>query len=149
ARQRPPEHRLTAQMGSPLPGVSPPDPPLSEFAYGEPPVLHTVPPSATVRHVVLLVLTIISTTWVGIGHYESFLVGFSDRTLMLSGWDQVLAGLTYSMPIILILGAHELGHFFACRYYGVDASAPYFLPMPFFLIGTLGAFIRIRQPIAY
>ena len=97
----------------------------------------------------LLILTILSTTYVGIGHYGSFLVGFSDRTVTLSGLEQILSGLTYSVPIILILGAHELGHFFACRYYGVDASAPYFLPMPFFLIGTLGAFIRIRQPIAF
>ena len=51
------------------------------------------------------------------------------------------------MSILAILGAHEFGHYFACRYYGVDASLPYFLPVPFVLTGTLGAFIRIRQPI--
>jgi membrane-associated protease RseP (regulator of RpoE activity) len=45
-----------------------------------------------------------------------------------------------------ILLAHELGHYFACRYYGIDASLPYFLPAPT-PIGTLGAFIRIRAPI--
>ena len=45
-----------------------------------------------------------------------------------------------------ILLAHELGHYFACRYYGIDASLPYFLPFPS-PIGTLGAFIRIRSPI--
>jgi membrane-associated protease RseP (regulator of RpoE activity) len=39
-----------------------------------------------------------------------------------------------------------LGHFFACRYYGISASYPYFIPAPT-LIGTLGAFIRIRSPI--
>jgi hypothetical protein len=82
------------------------------------------------RHVVLLVLTIISTTWVGHRPLRELPRRLSDRTLALSAWDQVLAGLTYSVPIILILGAHELGHFFACRYYGVDASAPYFLPCP-------------------
>jgi membrane-associated protease RseP (regulator of RpoE activity) len=40
-----------------------------------------------------------------------------------------------------------MGHYLACRYYRVEASRPYFLPMPFVLTGTLGAFIRIRQPI--
>jgi membrane-associated protease RseP (regulator of RpoE activity) len=110
---------------------------------------HKVPPSVTPRHAILLLLTVLSTTWVGVEHYHWFLVGFSGRTVTLTAFEQLLSGLTYSVPIILILGAHELGHFFACRYYGVDASAPYFLPMPFFLIGTLGAFIRIRQPIAF
>jgi len=48
--------------------------------------------------------------------------------------------------LIGILLVHELGHFFACRYYGIDSSYPYFLPAPT-LIGTFGAFIRIRSPI--
>ncbi len=60
----------------------------------------------------------------------------------------LLNGLWYSGSILGILGAHEFGHYFACRIYGVDASLPYFLPAPLPLTGTLGAFIRIRQPIA-
>lgn len=56
----------------------------------------------------------------------------------------LLAGLSFSLPLILILLAHELGHYFACMYYQLDASLPYFLPVPTF-IGTLGAFIRIRS----
>jgi membrane-associated protease RseP (regulator of RpoE activity) len=61
-------------------------------------------------------------------------------------------GLWYSASILIILGCHEFGHYFACRYYGVDASLPYFLPVyvPFvgpLLTGTLGAVIRIRQPL--
>ncbi len=51
----------------------------------------------------------------------------------------------YSIPILTILGAHEFGHYFYCRSYGVDASLPYFLPAPFPLTGTLGAVIRIRE----
>jgi membrane-associated protease RseP (regulator of RpoE activity) len=54
------------------------------------------------------------------------------------------AGLAFSLPLILILLAHELGHYFACLYYQLDASLPYFLPVPTF-IGTFGAFIRIRS----
>ncbi len=56
-------------------------------------------------------------------------------------------GLWYSGTILAILGCHELGHYFACRYYDVDASLPFFLPVPLLLTGTLGAFIRIREPI--
>jgi membrane-associated protease RseP (regulator of RpoE activity) len=48
--------------------------------------------------------------------------------------------------LLVILLAHELGHYIACLYYRVDASLPYFLPAPT-PIGTLGAFIRIRSPI--
>jgi membrane-associated protease RseP (regulator of RpoE activity) len=59
----------------------------------------------------------------------------------------LVSGLWYSASILAILGAHEFGHYYACRYYNVDASLPYFLPAPFPLTGTLGAFIRIRQVI--
>jgi membrane-associated protease RseP (regulator of RpoE activity) len=59
----------------------------------------------------------------------------------------LLGGLSYSVTILVILGFHELGHYAACRYYDVDASLPYFLPMPIVLTGTLGAFIRIREQI--
>jgi membrane-associated protease RseP (regulator of RpoE activity) len=54
----------------------------------------------------------------------------------------------YSVTILTILGCHEFGHYFMCRYYRVDASLPYFLPVPIPPTGTLGAFIRIREPIA-
>jgi membrane-associated protease RseP (regulator of RpoE activity) len=61
--------------------------------------------------------------------------------------DAILSGLVFSFTLLVILGAHELGHYFACRYYGVDASLPYFLPAPPpILFGTFGAFIRIRSP---
>ena len=56
-------------------------------------------------------------------------------------------GFAYSATILAILGCHELGHYLACRYYDVDASLPFFIPVPIFLTGTMGAFIRIREPI--
>src|SRR5712692_3751918 len=58
----------------------------------------------------------------------------------------LLAGIPFSFTLIGILLAHALGHYFACRYYSISASYPYFIPAPT-LIGTLGAFIRIRSPI--
>ena len=56
-------------------------------------------------------------------------------------------GVTYASLLLLILGAHEMGHYLACRYYGVAATLPFFIPGPPMLVGTLGAVIRIRGPI--
>jgi membrane-associated protease RseP (regulator of RpoE activity) len=59
---------------------------------------------------------------------------------------RLLPGLPFAFTLLLILFAHEMGHYLACRYYRIDASPPYFLPAPT-LIGTFGAFIRIRSAI--
>ena len=105
------------------------------------------PPERLGRYITLFVLTLITTTLVGIDHYASFYVGFTTMELPFSFWELVLRGLWYSLSVLAILGAHEFGHYYACRYYSVDASLPYFLPVPPILLsGTLGAFIRIRQP---
>jgi hypothetical protein len=111
-------------------------------------------------HALLLLLTLVTTTWAGSLHYIGFAADFQlgpdalPRTAILLGLFPVplepgywLAGLWYSGTILTILGAHELGHYYACRYHRVNASLPYFLPVPLWLTGTLGAFIRIRQPI--
>src|SRR5205823_11753917 len=68
-------------------------------------------------------------------------------TLGLRSVDLFLAGLPFSLTLLTILMAHELGHYIACVYYGVDATLPYFLPSPMPVTGTFGAFIRIRSPI--
>jgi membrane-associated protease RseP (regulator of RpoE activity) len=78
-------------------------------------------------------------------HYASFRAGFTS-TIPAFTFSLLLQGLWYSATILGILGCHELGHYYACRYYKIDASLPYFLPAPI-LTGTLGAFIRIREPI--
>jgi Zn-dependent protease len=54
--------------------------------------------------------------------------------------------LLYAFVLLLILSAHEMGHYLACRHYGISATLPFFVPAPT-LIGTLGAFIKIRDPI--
>lgn len=63
------------------------------------------------------------------------------------GARNLAAGLSYSICLVAILGAHEMGHYLACRHYRVDASLPYFIPSYPLPIGTFGAFIRIREPI--
>ncbi len=52
----------------------------------------------------------------------------------------------YAAVLLAILLAHEMGHYLTCRRYGLTATLPYFIPAPT-LIGTMGAFIRIRSPI--
>ncbi len=60
-------------------------------------------------------------------------------------WTQ--GGPWFSLSLLLILTAHEFGHYFACVRNNVDASLPHFLPAPpVFLAGTFGAFIRIKEP---
>ena len=98
-------------------------------------------------HALLFLATVVSTTLVGASHYESFASDFGANRLMLDSTALVVRGFWYSGTILAILGCHELGHYFACRYYDVDASLPFFLPAPLPLTGTLGAFIRIREPI--
>jgi membrane-associated protease RseP (regulator of RpoE activity) len=59
---------------------------------------------------------------------------------------RLLLGIPFSATLLVILLAHEMGHYLFCRYYGVWATLPFFIPAPT-LIGTLGAVIRIKAPI--
>src|SRR5919108_2852961 len=130
---------------SPVPEYGAP-PPLAEPPHR--PLYSPDPPRRRWRHIFLFLLTVVSTMLVGADHFASFYADFGNRPLDLSRTAFLLNGLWYSASILAILGAHEFGHYYACRYYGVDASLPYFLPVPPpLLTGTLGAFIRIRQPI--
>jgi membrane-associated protease RseP (regulator of RpoE activity) len=58
-----------------------------------------------------------------------------------------VGGPIYSLAILSILVAHEMGHYLASRRYGVESSLPYFIPLPLPPFGTLGAVIRTKAPI--
>jgi membrane-associated protease RseP (regulator of RpoE activity) len=99
-------------------------------------------------HVLLFLATLLTATLVGIQHWASFQFMLGRFKPEMSLWPLTPGGLWYSLALLAILGAHEMGHYLACVYYRINASLPYFLPMPPpFIAGTLGAFIRIRQPI--
>jgi membrane-associated protease RseP (regulator of RpoE activity) len=98
-------------------------------------------------HLLLFAITLVTTNLVGQGYFFGFASEFSTRDVTLSAAELLLRGFWYGGTVIAILGSHEFGHYFACRYYDVDASLPYFLPFPSGPSGTLGAVIRIREPI--
>jgi membrane-associated protease RseP (regulator of RpoE activity) len=105
-------------------------------------------------HALLFLLTLLTTTIVGAGLSRSFAEGRPfDFDADLNGYKQLwhnpaflLDGLPFSLTLLAILLVHEMGHYLTARYYRVDASLPFFIPAPT-LIGTLGAFIRIRSAI--
>jgi membrane-associated protease RseP (regulator of RpoE activity) len=95
------------------------------------------------RHILLLAVTVATTTLLGIEHYLSFKSDFGTHAVTVDR-SVILEGFWYSFSILGILGAHEMGHYLACRRYNVDATLPFFLPFPS-LSGTLGAVIKIRE----
>ena len=109
-------------------------------------------------HILLFVATIFTTLVVGAkmefdfrSNAPPFVHGDETLPLFPLGWalhepSRLLLGIPFSATLLLILLAHEMGHYLYCRYYGVHATLPFFIPAPT-LIGTLGAVIRIRSPI--
>jgi membrane-associated protease RseP (regulator of RpoE activity) len=95
--------------------------------------------SSTLLHVALFVATLATTLW----------AGFSWSPLRNGPWTvaNVLAGgLPFAASLIAILLTHEMGHYLVARRYGVWATLPYFIPIPFGF-GTLGAVIRMKSAI--
>ncbi len=104
-------------------------------------------------HGLLLLLTIFTTLIVGSRLQWEFLNGlppFFDNDIFPLRWAlqgrHLLLGIPFSLTLMLILLAHEMGHYLYCLKYRVAATLPFFIPFPT-LFGTLGAFIRIRSPL--
>lgn len=108
-------------------------------------------------HILLFLITLLSTLCVGarlqyeFNHNVNFFP-FSEEswfvpwTWTLSDWHRLALGIPFSLCLLGILTAHELGHYVLCVRRKVYATWPFFIPFPS-LIGTMGAFIRIRSPI--
>ena len=109
-------------------------------------------------YVLFFVLTMFSTLVVGARMQFNFMhrqpvFSLNDDTVSLFplGWvlekpSNLLLGLPFSLTLMFILLAHEMGHYLYARHYRVYATPPFFVPFPS-MIGTLGAFIRIKSPI--
>jgi len=88
-----------------------------------------------ILHWLLFLATMATTTWAGALHAGVNLLQQPERFAV---------GLPYSLGLLLILGSHELGHYFTAKAHGVRVTPPYFIPVPFAL-GTFGAFIKIKS----
>jgi membrane-associated protease RseP (regulator of RpoE activity) len=105
---------------------------------------------------VLFLLTVVSTLAVGSEFARSYAQNrepfsgdqnpFAMMLIPIEHPELLLLGVPFSFTLLTILFAHEMGHYVACKIYGIDVSYPYFIPAPT-LFGTFGAFIRIRSPI--
>jgi membrane-associated protease RseP (regulator of RpoE activity) len=71
----------------------------------------------------------------------TFLAGFRSGNPLV---DPLVAGFLYMASVMTILVSHEMGHYLLARRNRVDASLPYFLPVPLPLVGTLGAVIVMK-----
>ncbi len=142
-------------MSEPTPAL-----PNSTLEYYAP--VHVFVPRPKQRywlHGILLLATIFTTLTVGSSMQRNFDKGLSPfavedndipfiapfkAVLQHPAW--LMLGIPFSASLMLILLAHEMGHYIYCVRYGVHATLPFFIPFPS-LIGTMGAFIRIRSPI--
>jgi len=99
---------------------------------------------------VLFLLTLLFTLVIGVQYHLNFheLALPAGQGFWAFLWNRPgawLWGFSYSFSLLGILLVHEMGHFFACRRHGIAATLPHFIPAPT-LIGTFGAFIKIRSP---
>jgi membrane-associated protease RseP (regulator of RpoE activity) len=103
----------------------------------ERPIATSRPRRIPLIHLVLFALTFITTSMAG---------AFEAGANPLADFTSIRAGFPFSVTLLSILLVHELGHYFLSLAHGVRASLPYFIPGPPFLIGTFGAFIRMKSP---
>src|SRR4051794_1731053 len=132
----------------------------STIEYYRPDQVIEVPPPERPRywiHGILLLATVLTTLVMGARmEYNfqhglpAFYVAEGSLPMFPVAWalhsSNLMLGIPFSFTLMFILMAHEMGHYLYCRRYGVSATLPFFIPFPT-IIGTLGAFIRIRSQI--
>jgi membrane-associated protease RseP (regulator of RpoE activity) len=125
--------------------------PMIRFEHGEHILYIVKKPKEKKRksvwiNIVLLIATIFTTTLAGslqwTDMYQLDWMNMFSFTYLWQGF------MFFSVPLLLILGVHEMGHYYASKKHHVDASLPYFIPLPPpFILGTFGALISTREPI--
>jgi membrane-associated protease RseP (regulator of RpoE activity) len=125
--------------------------PMIRFEHGEHIIYIVKKPESKKRrsvwvNIVLLVATVFTTTLAGALQWVD--IDQVDWINMVSFPYLWQGFIFFSVPLLLILGVHEMGHYYASKKHHVDASLPYFIPLPPpFLLGTFGALISTREPI--
>jgi membrane-associated protease RseP (regulator of RpoE activity) len=96
-----------------------------------------------VLQLVLFITTCVTVTLSGEYWMRGKLPGFTEFT-----WNDFMEGMLFSIPFLGFLTVHEFGHYFTAKRHKVDTTLPFYIPLPpFFLVGTLGAIIRIKEKI--
>jgi membrane-associated protease RseP (regulator of RpoE activity) len=97
-------------------------------------------------NIALLIATVFTTTLAGsLQWIDIYQVNWINLVTFPYLWQGFIY---FSVPLLLILGIHEMGHYYASKKHHVDASLPYFIPLPPpFILGTFGALISTREPI--
>ncbi len=102
------------------------------------PIVHNPPKSDWRINAGLFVATILATLATG---------AFYNAETLDQAW-KIWRGWPFALSIMLILGAHEMGHYIMARYHKVPVTLPYFIPLPIISpIGTMGAVIRMKGPV--
>jgi membrane-associated protease RseP (regulator of RpoE activity) len=108
------------------------------------PGLPQTTPSSSRTNLIMFILTLLSVLWTGgVMSMEQEL----PANPILAGWILIQAGFPYAISLLLILGAHEMAHYFVGKRHGVNVTLPYFIPLPYPLspFGTMGAFINMKS----
>lgn len=136
--------------------------PMIRYEQGEHVIYIIQKPKKKIRptwvNLALLIATIFTTTyagawqWVGIHNQiwiEQATTGLSDVFIKAFEPSYLIEGfLFFSIPLMLILGIHEMGHYLTSKKHNLDTSLPFFIPLPPpFILGTFGAIISTREPI--
>jgi len=103
---------------------------------------NTINSKEALKHLALFVITFISVSWTGL-----LFVGFNDPFAFVS--EDLFRGALFSFLLLSFLTVHEFGHYFAAVRHKIRVTLPYFIPLPFIGIGTLGAVIRIKERIKH
>ena len=142
---RPTDPSLPAPPASPPVPVAPPvdreaKPPSYEHLSAS--HLHARPKRRRLIPILLFIATCLSTYWVGAASWkpQQFAAGDAMWHQFMTNWQQ---GLTYMGCVVAILLTHEMGHFLQTVRYHIPASYPLCIPVPFSLIGTMGAVISM------
>lgn len=111
-------------------------------------------PKEALKHGAFFLLTLLVTTCAG----AEWMYGRMFPNLLFQmenalGWEEFLAGFAYSLSFLAFLTCHEFGHYFTARFYKLDVSLPFYIPVwlgflgVYGTLGTMGAVIRIRSAI--
>ena len=97
--------------------------------------------------IAMFLITLLTTTVAGVS------INGTPSEELLSDPESLVRGLTYSLPLLLIIAVQKFSHYFVAKYYKIRTTLPYFIPFPFLLdsfsLGTLGAIVQRRSPVPH